>query len=111
MFWIAIEIVKAVLALMVAKFVGNVNFDDGMLALEGMMPMGAVLHEPVAVCLPFVRGKSGTVRQKFMKLLLEVLDGTCPAVGTSCPSFSKPTEITAGSRAIINTMIFNTSRK
>jgi len=98
MLLIAIEIVKAVLAFMVPKFVGNVNFADGMLAVETMIPMGAVLQEPVVICLPLVRGRLGTVRQKLMKLLEEVKEGTCPASGTSCPLSSKPTEITAGSR-------------
>jgi len=94
----AIEMVKAVLALTVPKFVGKVNFADGMLAVEGRIPRGAVLHEPVVTCLPLVRGSCGTVRQKLMKLLDEVADATCPASGTSCPLFSKPVEITAGSR-------------
>jgi len=47
---VAIEIVNAVLAWMVPKFGGNVNFEDGMLAVEGIIPMGAVLHEPVLTC-------------------------------------------------------------
>jgi hypothetical protein len=98
MFWMAIEMVKGVLALTVPKFLGNVNFADGMLAVEGRMPRGAVLQEPVVICLPLVRGSCGTVRQKLIKLFDEVADATCPAVGTSCPLFSKPTEITAGSR-------------
>jgi hypothetical protein len=39
-----------VLALMVAKFGGFTNLDEGMLALEGMIPIGAGLHDPVLIC-------------------------------------------------------------
>lgn len=64
--------VNALFALMVPKFLGKVNLDDGMLSVLGMAPMGAGLHEPVVICLPLVIGRFGTVRQKLMKLLLEV---------------------------------------
>lgn len=43
--------------------------------------MGVGLQLPVAICLPFVKGRSGRVRQKFMKLLPDVREGDCPAVG------------------------------
>jgi hypothetical protein len=63
-----------------------------------MAPIGAGLQEPPFNCWPFVIG-SGTVRQKLMKLLLEVRDGTWPAVAFSCPFCSKPLAMTFGSRA------------
>jgi len=65
-----------------------------MLAVEGMIPMGAGLHEPVEICLPLVRGKLGTVKQKLMKLFDEVSDATWPAVGVSWPFCSKPAAMT-----------------
>ena len=83
MFLIAIEIVNVVFDLIVAKFWGLVNFADGMLSTEGMTPIGAGLHDPVVICFPLVMGKLGTVRQKLMKLLLDVNEGTWPAAGTS----------------------------
>jgi len=66
--------VKAVLAAIVSPFLGLVNFDEGMLLDDGMEPIGAGLHEPVAICFPFVIGRSGTVRQKLIKLFVEVFD-------------------------------------
>lgn len=69
-----------------------------MLSTEGMAPMGAGLQEPVVICLPLVMGKLGTVRQKLIKLLLDVKDFTCPAAGTSWPSFLNPVARTRGSR-------------
>jgi len=39
-----------------------------------MAPIGAGLHEPVVICLPFVIGKLGRVKQKLMKLLVDVSD-------------------------------------
>lgn len=60
----------------VAPFVGKTNFDEGMLVVAAMIPIGAGLQEPVVICLPFVIGRLGTVKQKLMKLLLEVSDAT-----------------------------------
>lgn len=73
--------VKAVLAAMVSRFLGLVNFDEGMFVVAAMIPMGAGLHEPVFTCRPLVMGRLGTVAQKLMKLLEEVSEATCPAVG------------------------------
>jgi hypothetical protein len=53
-----------------------VNFEEGMLDEDGMMPIGAGLHEPAAICFPSVRGRLGAVRQKLIKLFVEVLDAT-----------------------------------
>ena len=78
---IDILIVNAVFALMVSKFFGLVNLQLGMLVLAAITPMGAALHDPVVICFPFVKGLSGTVAQKLMKLLLDVADGTWPSVG------------------------------
>lgn len=60
----------------VSPFLGETNFADGMLSVEGITPMGAGLHEPVLICWPFVIGRLGTVKQKLMKLLVEVNDAT-----------------------------------
>lgn len=84
---------------MVSPLAGMVNLADGMLSVDGMDPMGAGLQEPVVICFPLVMGRFGTVRQKLMKLLDEVKEATCPAVGTSWPLFSNPVAITFGSRA------------
>lgn len=43
-------IVKGVLASRVSKFFGFENLEDGMLAEEGMEPMGAGLQEPPLIC-------------------------------------------------------------
>lgn len=83
MFLIAILIVKVCPALIVPKLAGNVNFEDGMLSVDGITPMGAGLQEPVVICLPLVIGRLGTVRQKLMKLFFDVKEATWPAVGTS----------------------------
>jgi len=53
-----------------------VNFEDGMLSVDGITPIGAGLQEPVAICLPLVIGRLGTVRQKLMKLFVEVKEAT-----------------------------------
>lgn len=68
--------VKAWLAGIVSPFLGLVNFEEGMLLEDGIIPIGAGLHEPVAICFPFVIGRLGTVRQKLMKLFVEVKDAT-----------------------------------
>lgn len=70
-----------------------------MLSTDGMIPTGDGLHEPFLICLPLVIGKLGTVRQKLMKLFVEVREGTCPSAGTSCPLLLKLEAMTAGSRA------------
>ena len=54
-----------------------------MLSDEGIRPMGAGLHDPVVICLPLVIGKLETVKQKLIKLFVDVNEATCPAVGTS----------------------------
>jgi hypothetical protein len=68
--------VKAWLAGIVSPFLGLVNFEEGMLLEDGIIPIGAGLHEPVAICFPFVIGRLGTVRQKLIKLFVEVKDAT-----------------------------------
>eukprot|EP00753_Platysulcus_tardus_P019083 PLAT7048.2.p2 GENE.PLAT7048.2~~PLAT7048.2.p2 ORF type:complete len:216 (+),score=6.72 PLAT7048.2:124-771(+) len=69
-----------------------------MLDVDAMMPIGAGLHEPVVICCPLVIGSCGTVAQKLMKLLEEVLEATWPAAGWDWPSFWKPVAITDLSR-------------
>ena len=73
---IAMLMVNALLAAMVSPFLGFVNLADGILSEDGMTPIGAGLHEPVAICFPFVIGNWGTVRQKLMKLFVDVSDAT-----------------------------------
>lgn len=73
---IAMLTVNWVLAAMMPPFLGNVNLADGILAVDGMDPIGAGLHEPAAICFPFVICWLGTVRQKLMKLLDDVSDAT-----------------------------------
>ena len=68
--------VNALFAAMVPPFVGKVNLAEGMLSVDGRMPMGAGLHDPVVICLPFVIGSCGTVAQKLIKLLPDVSDAT-----------------------------------
>ena len=41
---------KGVLALIVSRFLGFVNFDDGMLVVAAITPIGAGLHDPVLIC-------------------------------------------------------------
>lgn len=72
----AMLIVKASSDGMVSPFLGKVNLDEGIRSVEGMTPIGAGLHEPVWICLPSVMGKSGTVKQKLMKLLVDVSEAT-----------------------------------
>lgn len=74
--------VKLVLAWIVPKLGGKTNLAEGMLLTDGIRPMGAGLHEPPLTCDPFVRGKF-EVKQKLMKLSLDVRDATWPAAGTS----------------------------
>jgi hypothetical protein len=57
-------------------FFGNLNLTEGMLSVEGMSPIGAGLQEPVLICFPSVMGKFGAVKQKLMKLLVEVREAT-----------------------------------
>lgn len=94
--WMAISIVNALLAGIVSKFLGNWNLDDGMLALDGIEPMGAGLHEPPVTCSPFVM-VSPVPAQKLMKLFVDVREATWPASGVAWPSCSKPLAITDGS--------------
>lgn len=54
MLWTAMDAVNGVFAGMVEKFIGLVNFDDGMLALGMMSPIGTGLQEPSRICCPFV---------------------------------------------------------
>jgi hypothetical protein len=68
--------VNAVFAATEPPFAGNVNLAEGMLEVEGMAPIGAGLHDPVAICFPLVIGRLGTVRQKLMKLFEDVNDAT-----------------------------------
>ena len=49
-FLIAIWIVKFVFAGTVAPFLGFTNFEEGMLAVDAITPIGAGLHEPVLTC-------------------------------------------------------------
>ena len=78
--------------------------DEGILAVEGMTPIGAGLHDPVLICWPLVRGRL-TVKQKLIKLFVLVSDATWPAAGTPCPSLAKPFAMTLGSRASRRTII------
>lgn len=74
----AMVIVNGVSAAITSPFLGTVNFDDGIWSTDGMAPMGAGLHEPVVTCFPLVIGRSGTVRQKLIKLFVDVSEGTWP---------------------------------
>ena len=94
---IATEMVKSWFAAIVWPFLGKTNLEEGMLDEAAMTPIGAGLHEPVVICLPFVIGRLATVAQKLMKLFVDVADATWPAVGWSWPSFSKPVAMTLGS--------------
>src|SRR5882762_6609981 len=95
--WMAILMVKALLAWIVSKFLGNWNLDDGMLAVDGIDPIGAGLHEPPLTCWPFVMGWF-VVAQKLIKLFDDVREATCPATFVAWPSCSKPLARTDGSR-------------
>jgi len=73
----AIEIVNGVPSTSeVSPFLGKENLAEGMLLLDGITPMGAGLHEPVAICFPFVIGRLDTVKQKLMKLFVDVREAT-----------------------------------
>ena len=54
-----------------------------MLLVEGILPIGAGLHDPFTSCSPLVRLTLGKLAQKLMKLFVDVSDGTCPGVGVS----------------------------
>lgn len=45
----AMLMVNGVLALMVSPFLGFVNLVDGILAEDGIDPIGAGLHEPASI--------------------------------------------------------------
>lgn len=67
MFLSSMLMLKGTLAAMVAMFWGKVNLADGMLAVDGMEPMGTGLQEPVVIWRPLVRGTFGRVwEQKLM---------------------------------------------
>lgn len=71
---------------------------EGILALEGIKPMGAGLHDPFVICLPLVSWKLGLSRQKLIKLFVDVSDATCPgSEGSTEPFWANPGAITAGS--------------
>ena len=73
----AIEIVNGVFSMSeVSPFLGKVNLAEGILVLAGITPMGAGLQEPVAICFPLVMGRLGTVKQKLIKLFVDVREAT-----------------------------------
>jgi len=97
---IAILISNVVCALIASRFLGLMNFEEGMFVEGASTPIGAVLQEPPLICRPFVRGiLMSTVRQKLMKLFLDVRDGSWPEVTFGDPSCSKLVEMTRGSNA------------
>lgn len=63
-----------------SKFLGKINLLEGILAVEGIWPIGAGLHDPFGFCKPLVRLDPA---QKLMKLFFDVSDATCPAVGVA----------------------------
>lgn len=79
MLLMAMLIVNAVLAGMVSPFLGLVNFEEGISSVVGIAPMGAGLQEPVVICFPLVMGRLGTVKQKLMKLFVDVNEATWPS--------------------------------
>ena len=97
----AIWIVKSWFAAIVWPFLGKTNLEEGMLDEAAMTPIGAGLHEPVVICLPFVIGRLATVAQKLMKLFVDVSEATWPAVGWSWPSLANPVAITDWTSAVI----------
>ena len=82
-FLIAIVTVKLVFAATVAPLAGETNLDEGMSALAAITPIGVWLHEPSTICCPFVFCLLGKSRQKLMKLFVDVIDASWPAVGVS----------------------------
>lgn len=48
------DAVNAWFAGIVEKFIGLVNFDEGMLVCAIMSPIGTGLQEPASICCPFV---------------------------------------------------------
>ena len=72
----AIWMVNWLLGWRTAPFWGKTNFAEGIRSMEGITPIGAGLHEPDWICFPSVMGKFGTVKQKLMKLLVDVREGT-----------------------------------
>jgi hypothetical protein len=57
----------------VPPFGGEENLEEGMLFDDGIAPMGA---GPSVICRPLVIFKLGTVKQKSMKLFVDVNDAT-----------------------------------
>lgn len=74
-FEMAMTTVNAVFAAMVSMFLGFWNLADGIKVFAGIWPMIAGLQDPVLICRPLVIGWF-VVRQKLMKLLLDVIDAT-----------------------------------
>ena len=68
---------KFVFAETVPKFVGLTNLAEGIADVDAITPMGAALHEPVLICVPFVSGRF-VVEQKLMKLFEEVAEASSP---------------------------------
>jgi hypothetical protein len=89
--------VKGSFALRVSKFFGLTNLPLGSFALGMMRPIGTTLQEPSRTCFPSVKG-TFWVKQKLMKLFVEVNEGTWPATGTCCPSRARLGWMTRGSR-------------
>lgn len=69
----AIFTVKTVSAVTVPPFGGKTNLEEGMLAVDGMSPMGVGSHDPPVICRPLVMVLPA---QKLIKLLVDVNDAT-----------------------------------
>ena len=63
-----------------------------------MRPIGVWLHEPSMTCCPFVFCEPGNSRQKLMKLFVEVIEGSWPAVALALPSDANAVKTLDGSR-------------
>jgi len=72
----AIEIVKAVFEAIVSPFLGLWNLADGMLAEDGISPIGAGLQDPAVTWAPLV---TVLPEQKLMKLLVLWRESASPA--------------------------------
>jgi hypothetical protein len=58
---------------------GNLNLHEGIISEEGIIPIGAGLHKPLEGWrVSSVEAMSVDVKQKLMKLLVEVSDGAWP---------------------------------
>lgn len=58
---------------------GKTNLLDGIAEVARIRPIMVGLQDPSMICWPLVRGTPFWVRQKLMKLLDDVKEGTCPA--------------------------------